>query len=79
MGTSVSPTSAVMETVWICSKPTIAAVTLDMRANTVNIVSQCLWLPRSISNVILKKDCTKVKQGVFNIMKLHQATNDIFN
>lgn len=56
MGTSVSPTSAVMETVWICSKPTIAAVTLDMRANTVNIVSQCLWLPRSISNVILKKD-----------------------
>lgn len=56
MGTSVSPTSAVMETVWICSKPTIAAVTLDMRGNTVNIVSQCLWLPRSISNVILKKD-----------------------
>lgn len=56
MGTSVSPTCAVMETVWICSKPTIAAVTLDMRANTVNIVSQCLWLPRSISNVILKKD-----------------------
>lgn len=56
MGTSVSPTSAVMETVWICSKPTLAAVTLDMRANTVNIVSQCLWLPRSISNVILKKD-----------------------
>lgn len=56
MGTSVSPTSAVMETVWICSELTIAAVTLDMRANTVNIVSQCLWLPRSISNVILKKD-----------------------
>lgn len=41
--------------------------------------SECLWLPRSISNVILKKDCTKVKQGVFNIMKLHQATNHIFN
>lgn len=41
--------------------------------------SECLWLPRSISNVILKKDCTKVKQEVFNIMKLHQATNDIFN
>lgn len=56
MGTSVSPTSAVMETVWICSELTLAAVTLDMRANTVNIVSQCLWLPRSISNVILKKD-----------------------
>lgn len=56
MGTSVSPTSAVMETVWICSEPTLATVTLDMRANTVNIVSQCLWLPRSISNVILKKD-----------------------
>lgn len=52
----MSPTSAVMETVWICSEPTLATVTLDMRANTVNIVSQCLWLPRSISNVILKKD-----------------------
>lgn len=72
MGTSVSPTCAVMETVWICSEPTLAAVTLDMRANTVNIVSVFGW---SISKVILKKDCTKVKQGVFNVMKLHQATH----
>lgn len=74
MGTNVSPTCAVMETVWICSKSTLAAVTQDMRANTANIVSQRVI----ISKVIIKK-CTEVKHNVFNIMKPHQVTNYIFN
>lgn len=39
MGTSVAPTRVLMERVWTCTKPSPAAVTKDMRANTVISVS----------------------------------------
>lgn len=39
MGTSVPPTCVSMEPVWICTKPTPAAVNLDTKANTATSVS----------------------------------------